>query len=254
MIKNELLNLNKGKIYMFENRFVRKVKKIYKKEGYENIPYVSQKNAKWIIKHLNDGCFMMAIKEYMKTMKVKGKIILRGHIVLLWWLNNPRTKKNKFPLYFEREYGIDAEKALYKLKRYSWVDKENKLTVKGKEILSEYDYIINQHRAIKSILSDGTVEYNYTPILKGEAKKEERLRCTIKALKYHIDYARKSKLLLQWRPAHDDKICPKCRELAERDNGYGKGIYTPEQAEKILNEIHWDCRCTFLPVVEYPYE
>lgn len=240
----------KGVFYLFANTSIKKLSKIYKKQRYENIPYITKENAEWILEHLKDGFPILVVKEYMQSIKVRGKKVLRGHIILLWWLNNPRTKKETFPLYFEREYGIDAKKALNQLKKYGWADEKNKLTEEGKEILLEHDYMVKQHRAIKMIQSDGTVEYNYTRILKGEEKRAESMKWHLKSLNSQIKNAEECNTLLEWSPVNDDKTCSKCRELAERDNGYGKGIYTPEQAKEVLKEIHWDCRCTWLPVVD----
>lgn len=239
-----------GGLRMFKNQYVKNLEQIYKELGYENIPFSSKENAKWILQNMNTGFRVLAYKEYMKTMKIERHNVLRGHIILLWWLENPRTKKDTFPKYFERDYGIDAKAELKTLKKYRWINRDYLLTKKGKKILLEYDYIIKQHRAIKHINFDGTIEYNYSNILKGKEKEAERLKWNLRAFDEDIKHAEEKDMLLEWLTAEDDKVCSKCREFAERDNGYGKGIYNVRQAKKIRNEIHWDCRCAWIPYIQ----
>jgi hypothetical protein len=51
--------------------------------------------------------------------------------------------------------------------------------------------------------------------------------------------------LLERIAADDELVCDQCREWAERDNGWGPGIYTFEQAAEVDQETHPNCRCTW---------
>lgn len=234
----------------FKKRYSRKLKTIYIKKGYKNIPYISEENAQFIIDHYNDPFNFLVPKEYMKTLKVNNHTILRGHIVLLWWLNNPRTSKKKIPKYFEREYGIDAKAEIEVLKKYGWIFDNGKLTEVGKGILEDHDEMIRQHRATKNFNLDGSISYDYSRILKGKEKEKERLKHVLEHFDESIVDAEKYGYLLQWLVYEDDQLCSTCKSIAEKDNGFGKGIYTPEQAKKVRNKIHWDCRCCWTPYIE----
>ena len=47
--------------------------------------------------------------------------------------------------------------------------------------------------------------------------------------------------LLERIAANDELVCDQCREWAERDNGWGPGIYTFEQAAEVDQESHPNC-------------
>jgi hypothetical protein len=51
--------------------------------------------------------------------------------------------------------------------------------------------------------------------------------------------------LLERIAANDELVCDQCREWAERDNGWGPGIYTFEQAAEVDQESHPNCRCSW---------
>lgn len=53
--------------------------------------------------------------------------------------------------------------------------------------------------------------------------------------------------LTEFRTAGDDKVCEQCRGLETRDNGFGGGVYTLEQARGLI-PVHPRCRCVWLPV------
>lgn len=52
----------------------------------------------------------------------------------------------------------------------------------------------------------------------------------------------------QFTTAGDDRVCPTCLELEQRDNGNGPGIYTIGQARGII-PVHFGCRCTWSAIV-----
>ena len=235
---------------LFGKRYIRKLKTIYIKKGYKTIPYISEENAYFVIKQHDASFNFLVPKEYMKTFKVKGHTILRGHIILLWWLNNSRASKKKIPKYFERQYGIDAKSEIETLKEYGWISDDGKLTKAGKEVLEKYNEIVRQHRATKSFNFDGSISYDYSRILKGKEKEKERLRHVLEHFDESIANAEKDGYLLQWLVYEDDQLCSTCKSIAEKDSGFGKGIYTPEQAKKIRNKIHWDCRCCWTPYIK----
>ena len=47
---------------------------------------------------------------------------------------------------------------------------------------------------------------------------------------------------LEFVTAGDNRVCPRCRNLAVRDNGYGPGIFTLSQARGVI-PVHALCRC-----------
>ncbi|MDP3563819.1 MAG: minor capsid protein [Methanoregula sp.] len=53
--------------------------------------------------------------------------------------------------------------------------------------------------------------------------------------------------LLKRLIAGDDRVCDICRAIAQKDNGYGPGIYTLEEAAQIDAEAHPNDRCTWAP-------
>lgn len=55
-------------------------------------------------------------------------------------------------------------------------------------------------------------------------------------------------LLAEFATAGDQKVCPVCRELANKDLGNGKGIYKLSEARGMI-PAHPNCRCAWIPVV-----
>ena len=53
-------------------------------------------------------------------------------------------------------------------------------------------------------------------------------------------------VLAEWQTA-GFKVCPKCQQMAGRDNGHGKGVYTLDQIRGLI-PLHPNCRCATLPV------
>lgn len=51
----------------------------------------------------------------------------------------------------------------------------------------------------------------------------------------------------EWSTAGDGRVCKFCKEAAKKDNGFGPGIYTLAQIEKLI-PLHPQCRCIALPV------
>lgn len=47
---------------------------------------------------------------------------------------------------------------------------------------------------------------------------------------------------MQWETAGDGRVCSRCLEFSTRDNGFGPGIYTVQQAQGLI-PVHRRCRC-----------
>lgn len=47
---------------------------------------------------------------------------------------------------------------------------------------------------------------------------------------------------MQWETAGDGRVCSRCLEFSTRDNGFGPGIYTIQQAQGLI-PVHRRCRC-----------
>ncbi len=135
---------------------------LYKRRKYKRIPVLpDEANCKKIISNYERLPSMLVPKDYMN--RVEGNLI-RGDIVLLWWLNMKKSQ-TKIPQYFLYTYGIDTDQEIRKLKQYKYIDKsENRyiLTSSGKQVLLSHEKIIQEHRAPhKTVnLKDGHIEYN----------------------------------------------------------------------------------------------
>lgn len=105
------------------------LEKRYKDKGYNTIPYIENNDADFVISHseLNVG----VPKQYMEPINFGNFSLLRGEIIALWWLNNPRTNKSRTPKYFSRDYGINLTDSLDKLEKLNLIDINKKLTPKG---------------------------------------------------------------------------------------------------------------------------
>ena len=78
-------------------------------------------------------------------MKKLNNGLLPGHIIMLWWICNPRTNKENIPLYFLYEYGIDFHK------QFDFLISKNYII--GKWIISEL--------GSKTIDKNGNIKYSY---------------------------------------------------------------------------------------------
>jgi hypothetical protein len=63
---------------------------------------------------------------------------------------------------------------------------------------------------------------------------------------YHAAGVLGIRLMAEWLTAGDGRVCPVCQTIAQRDNGFGPGIYTLTQVEGMI-PVHPDCRCIALP-------
>lgn len=133
---------------------------VYKGKGYKRIP-VLPNNDNEILKILNTyEAFPAALvpKDYMEVVD-KTNTLIWGNIVMLWWLDNVNRKN--IPDYFIYQYGIDFNTELLHLKNKDLIDDNNKLTFKGKEILSHNEDIIKKHKAKKIFQPNGKIEYKF---------------------------------------------------------------------------------------------
>lgn len=54
-------------------------------------------------------------------------------------------------------------------------------------------------------------------------------------------------VLAEWVTAEDSRVCEKCKQMARKNNGYGRGIFTLDQIEGLI-PLHPNCRCVAIPV------
>lgn len=144
----------------FKNKkdYKNQLQNLYKKLGYVVIPFLPcEDECKRILHEYQTSPFSLVPKEYMIPV---SKNILRGHIIMLWWLNNPRTNKNNPPQYFLFEYGINFNDELKKLEKENFISGLT-VTDKGFKLCSQNKDLIRQHKAKKQIQPDGKIHYIY---------------------------------------------------------------------------------------------
>jgi len=54
-------------------------------------------------------------------------------------------------------------------------------------------------------------------------------------------------VLAEWITAGDSRVCPLCKKKANRDNGFGSGVYTIDQVMGLI-PLHPRCRCIAIPL------
>lgn len=229
--------------------YIKKLQALYRSYGYDNIPEVeNEESAKWVLDNMN-GPFgaVLVPKEYMANIKKAGHDYTTGEIVLLWWLTSRKSISNK-PLYFYREYGIDAEKSTKKLINNGLLTEDIKLTAAGKKVLDNSKTIIKHHRAVKSWSGTGPVKYSY-PAKQEETKVPEKYGKLTKLEKtpwklFDMDLAdAKSDHLRYVRWNTSTTPCPQCRKMGATDNGKGPGVYPIKSADYLREQIHKGCTC-----------
>lgn len=140
-------------------KYQKQLKNYYVKSGYEVIPVLPEEDdAKRVLDNASMSTTSFAYKEYMKYVDRK---LLRGHIVLLWWLNHPTTNKENPPKYFLFVYGIDFNEALKDLEKEKLIDGNRNLTKRGEEKLRKYHQLIREHKAKKIVDHDDKVIYSF---------------------------------------------------------------------------------------------
>lgn len=131
---------------------------IYESEGYSIIPVIpSEQESARILSEYKTFPFSKVPKD---NMEMTSDGLLPGQIVLLWWLNNPRTNKNNVPQYFLFEYGLDYYLSKAELEEKGLIEGK-KVTDLGKEKIKEHNDIIRKHKAVKSISPSGKIIYQY---------------------------------------------------------------------------------------------
>jgi len=131
--------------------------KIYSDLGYLKMPKLpSEDECKRILLEYKSFPASLVGKNNMND---KCGHLLRGHIILLWWLNNSRTDKNKIPSYFLYEYGIDFSNELSALESQGYICNFS-LTDKGIETIDKYEKVILEHKSTKIYSSDGNIKYH----------------------------------------------------------------------------------------------
>lgn len=99
-------------------------------------------------------------KEYMNVMEDD---LMRGHIIMVWWINKRKTDINCFPQYFLYKYGLNFSEEIPFLESKKLI-RRNKSTAIGKRLLAKHKQTIAEHRSSYSINKDGTVNYQiYQP-------------------------------------------------------------------------------------------
>src|SRR5699024_3482936 len=123
--------------------------KFYIKKKYEKIPVLpNEEECKRILAEFETFPSVIVPKENMKKL---NNGLLPGHIIILWWVNNPRTNKKNIPLYFLYEYGIDFNKQFDFLVSKNYVIGKWIISELGRKTIEKYEYIIRNHKALNSI-------------------------------------------------------------------------------------------------------
>lgn len=78
-----------------------------------------------------------------QMMKRYADNLLPGHVYMLYWLKKYTNKK--VPAYFEYKYGIDFEKEKNFLFSNGFLDENNKPTVKGEAAIKKHAKVIEKH-------------------------------------------------------------------------------------------------------------
>lgn len=140
-----------------KDSYIKQLQDKYIENEYDNIPYVaSEESAKFVLDNWNGA--VPVPREYMKIQFYKNKPLLTGDIVLLWWLTSRKSTRN-IPLYFSREYGINANASIDKLINYNLLSKDKKLTSDGQKVLNIKQEVIVNHKSSKSWFGVGPVKY-----------------------------------------------------------------------------------------------
>lgn len=120
-------------------------KKIYKMfySKYPEKPYISkdrEQNTDW----LEQAKMFPEHSIIPRTMMTRfSDGLLPGHVYMLYWID--KIHRERIPVYFEYEFGIDFEKEKLFLQENGYLDSENRLTEKGKQaVSSHYDVIENK--------------------------------------------------------------------------------------------------------------
>lgn len=135
-----------------------KLERYYLENNYPNLPALpSEEEAKELIEGGYAGMGGLVPKENMKSL---DNGLLRGHIVMLWWIND--VKRSNVPRYFIFEYGLDFNREVSVLQSKGYLENSKTLTTKGKALLDDNKQLIREHRATKSIDVDGKITYHFT--------------------------------------------------------------------------------------------
>lgn len=131
---------------------------LYKRLDYKAIPELPNNDeSRKILEEYQSFPAALIPKAYMTPLP-NG--LLRGDIVLLWWLTLSKDQ-NKAPGYFIYDYGIDVSKEMTVLKESKLIRDDRTLTRFGKLTLDENNQIIREHKAVKSISLDGKITYQF---------------------------------------------------------------------------------------------
>lgn len=139
----------------------KQLSQLYMRLGYKIIPFLpNEEESTNIIEDYNASIHSALVsKDYMEP---DSNGLLRGDIVLLWWISNPRTKL-PFPQYFIYEYGVNANERANKLERMGLVNSDHtELTSLGQIFLSNNEQIIREHKALKLTNEFGKTEYKFS--------------------------------------------------------------------------------------------
>lgn len=132
----------------------------YEQNNYDIIPEIpSEEESKRILENYKLFPSVLVAKQYMERL---DNGLLKGDIILLWWLDNPRTKKETIPQYFLYEYGVNAQKNLLELEKQGYINSDIQLTKLGKELLNTCQQMVREHKAVKTYHSNGEVTYTFS--------------------------------------------------------------------------------------------
>ncbi|RMC60547.1 minor capsid protein [Lactobacillus sp. ESL0259] len=143
-----------------------------------------------------------------------------------------KNNYNNIPLYFYREYGINANESIKKLQNYRLLSTEKRLTSDGKRLLKIKQKLIYNHKSDKTWSGIGPVKYHYDKVK--EAEEQENLN--------YIEYLDEKIKQYFFLATLDIKTCSICGNLD------GK-IFDIKDKKTGINYplIHPGCRCTTTP-------
>lgn len=134
---------------------------VYVEKGYATIPAPLPDNeAQRILESYTSFPSSLVVKSYMTPFE-NG--LIRGEVLLLWWLNS-RKKITHKPLYFLYRYGINIDAAEAHLINAGMMNADETWTDKGKSLVSSdrVQQIIREHRAFAGVKADSQPIYEFT--------------------------------------------------------------------------------------------
>lgn len=201
----------------------KKLRRLYILKKYQTIPEIpSEKESKRILKNYKNFPSSLVPKEYMNPIKFKNLNLLRGEVIELWWIRSRGNIRNP-PKYFLYEYGINFFKSVDKLKKLGLLKSNNKIAQLGNGLIQDSAQILWEHKATKSIGSDGKIKYFSSRDVNGRLYEVKKVRYpTKKTIEKMDDYFYNSNARIQylWNIKQYDQCEKEALEQISRGNKY----------------------------------